>query len=171
MTSSINDSPTSNESSSLSEMASTNTALTPNEKRSMAWTSGFTGGSLILALVSANFGLLLLHTIAIGALGGLVHEFAQSSGRIFFIRKEKDGLYLGSLSGMVLGIVAGLLVIAENDAQPQPQLGSDQTKIETIQSSQSIDLSLSLEIFFAALGLKGVTEAATGNIPSEKEGD
>lgn len=143
------------------------TDLTPGEKSSIAWTGGFAVVFLAMALLTNSWSLLLLHTIAVGALGGLTHEFAQSGGKIFFFRKEKDGLYFGSLAGMVLGIVAGLLVSRSYVDPPAPPT-TTQLRVESLTPSdtaqRSIGIGLSLEIFFAALGLKGVAEAAGGTV-------
>ena len=50
--------------------------------------------------------------ISLGALGGLLHEFAQSSGRFFMPGKQDDGaFYLGSLGGVFVGAIAGILAI------------------------------------------------------------
>jgi len=99
-----------------------------------------------------------------------VHEFAQSGGKIFFFRKEEDGLYLGSMTGMVLGMVAGLLVARGNIQLPSNTgVVPDQSQITSTTQTKSIDMNLSLEIFFAALALKGVTEAATGSPPSNSK--
>ncbi len=143
--------------------------LTRGERSSLMWTSGFSVTFLIIALITNSWNLLILHTIAVGSLGGLVHEFAQSQGRIFFFRKERDGLYLGSLTGMILGTVAGLLVIR---SYVQPQISGESSPNSTVteritQNNQPFGLAVTLEIFFAALGLKGVAEAATGQPPRD----
>jgi hypothetical protein len=143
--------------------------LTSGERLSLLYTSGFSVAFLIVALLTTSWNFLILHTIAVGSLGGLVHEFAQSQGKIFFFRKEKDGLYLGSLTGMILGTVAGLLVIRSYIQPPisgEPPSNAAATEQAT-QNHQPFGLALSLEIFFAALGLKGVAEAATGQLPED----
>lgn len=148
------------------------TDLTPGEKSSIAWTGGFAVVFLAMALLTNSWSLLLLHTIAVGALGGLTHEFAQSGGKIFFFRKERDGLYFGSLAGMVLGIVAGLLVSRSYVDPPAPPTAA-QPQVESLippdAAPRSIGIGLSLEIFFAALGLKGVAEAAGGTVAPGSE--
>jgi len=60
----------------------------------------------------------------------------------------KDGLYLGSLAGAVLGAVAGILVVRGHLTRSSPDVNTTQ---------------LTYEIFVAGLALKGVTEAAAGN--------
>ena len=102
----------------------------------------------ILAWASVRNSWLLWLAASVGGLGGLVHEFAQSGGKIVFFQKEKDGLYLGSLAGTVLGAVAGLLVIRGHLTGSSPDVNTTQ---------------LTYEIFVAGLALKGVTEAAAGN--------
>lgn len=83
---------------------------------------------------------------------GLVHEFVQSRGTIVFLESKPDGLYVGSLAGVVLGAVAGLLVVRGH------LLTSGAGDVPFISITQ-----LGYEIFFAALGLKGVAETATSN--------
>jgi hypothetical protein len=90
--------------------------------------------------------------VAVGGLGGLSHEFAQSGGKILFFQRRVDGFYLGSVAGMILGAVAGLvavrgLVVTPNAVTPSGQTGP---------------LSIIFEVFFAGLALKGVAEAAGG---------
>lgn len=112
--------------------------------------------------------LLILRALSIGGLGGLVHEFAQSGGKITFAKKYDDGLYIGSLAGTILGAVAGLLVI--QGYVPHPGISPSQVGNTTTSASQekltsdstSVNLGTYLEIFFAGLGLKGVIEAAGG---------
>lgn len=95
-------------------------------------------GGVVSYQANSPFGL----GIAVGALGGLVHEIAQSRGTVLFLQKKVDGLYLGAISGVILGAVAGVLVA----------LGDDHFK----------DLQgLTVAIFSAGLALKGVAEAAT----------
>ncbi|HYN85001.1 MAG TPA: hypothetical protein VER32_07100 [Pyrinomonadaceae bacterium] len=82
---------------------------------------------------------------SMGALGGIGHEFAQSGGRIVFIQRRGDGLYLGSLTGAVLGAIAGLLMI-------RGYLGPN----VVVPYSQ-----VAYETFTSGLALKGVVEALT----------
>ncbi len=67
-------------------------------------------------------------------------------------------MYMGSIAGMVLGSVAGILVV--------------QGEIEKIRMVTDYDYTkLSIDVFLAGLSLKGVTEAAAGNkiMPSKKQ--
>ena len=59
-------------------------------------------------ITSKNF---LGIAVTIGGLGGLFHEIAQSGGKILFIKSFRDGVYLGSISGLLLGIISGILVL------------------------------------------------------------
>ena len=105
----------------------------------------------ILAWASSRHEWLLWLAASVGALGGLVHEIAQSGGKILFFQTHEDGMYLGSLAGMVLGAVAGLLVI-------RGQLGSGAAgAVAPANYAQ-----LTYEIFISGLALKGITEAAGG---------
>ena len=78
--------------------------------------------SIIITSVMAGITLILLGifyylwkdpvgvTLSAGAFGGFLHEFVQSKGKILFIERKDDGLYLGSISGLILGLVAGILI-------------------------------------------------------------
>ena len=99
----------------------------------------------------------ILLAISMGAIGGLVHEFFQSGGKILFFKKAEDGYYLGSIAGMVLGAVAGILFI-------RGELGSLQNP------ATDVDYQLlSINLFLAGLGLKGVAEAAAGKIVTKPD--
>jgi len=112
------------------------------------------GGLAILASISAHYvGLsagstwVLWLAVAVGGLGGLAHEVAQSGGKILFFKREMDGMYLGSLAGVILGAVAGLLAVRGLIVNPVAQPGA---------------IQLIYESFLAGLALKGVAEAAGG---------
>ena len=96
---------------------------------------------------------------SMGALGGIGHEFAQSGGRIVFIQRRGDGLYLGSLTGAVLGAIAGLLMIRGYLTPGIPAIPYGQVAYET---------------FTSGLALKGVVEAITDKpgpvTPTPEEG-
>ena len=145
------------------------TPLSGGETRSMQITIGSAAACFAIALLTTSSSLFIFHAIAVGALGGLFHELAQSGGKIFFFRKAKDGLYLGSMTGMVLGVIAGLLV-ARSYTPPQARDAAaiDRNQPASATQAEPFDVGLSLEIFFAALGLKGVAEAATSS-PTSKD--
>ena len=89
--------------------------------------------------------------VFVGALGGLAHEFAQSQGRVLIPKKNQDGIYFGSLSGALLGAIAGILWV--------------RGVVEGSASNPSLN-SFVIEAFLAGLALKGVTEAAaTTQVP------
>lgn len=101
----------------------------------------------ILASVSAERSWTIWLAVSVGGLGGLVHEIAQSGGKIFFFERKLDGIYIGALAGTILGAVAGLLAIHGfliNHAAPLNPT------------------ELIYEAFIAGMALKGVTEAAGG---------
>jgi len=116
---------------------------------------------LLIGLVAAlnwatNHGSLWWIAVSAGGLGGLVHELAQSKGKMLFIKKYDDGVYLGSISGIILGIVAGILLL-------QNQITSDQT-IETAKLAKA-----TFDAFIAGLALKGVVEATSSEpVPTSK---
>jgi uncharacterized protein DUF4257 len=94
--------------------------------------------------------------VAVGGLGGLSHEFAQSGGKILFFQRKVDGFYLGSLAGMILGAVAGLLAVRGLVATPSAVTSTGQTG----------PIPIIFEVFLAGLALKGVAEAAGGQAVS-----
>lgn len=101
----------------------------------------------ILATLSARNHWVLWLAVSGGALGGWAHELAQSGGKILYPKSMSDGFYLGGLSGVVLGAVAGILVV-------RGHLTGGTSDINMVQ--------LSYEVFMAGLALKGITEAASG---------
>ncbi len=127
-------------------------AWTSIQKVSMVVTLGAAIFLSLLAWASVHNHWLLWLAASVGGLGGLVHEIAQSGGKIAFFEKNKDGMYLGSLAGIVLGAVAGILVIRGH--------------LIATPSGTELPISmtqLAYEVFIAGLALKGVTEAAGGN--------
>ena len=97
---------------------------------------------------------LLVLAFSVGGMGGLVHEIAQSRGKILFFRRQSDGLYLGTIAGVILGAVAGILVI-------RGYLTKDMS------TTNATFVQISYEAFLAGLALKGVAEAAgTGGTQS-----
>jgi len=107
----------------------------------------------IVAYISAGKGWWIGIAAAMGALGGLVHEIAQSGGKILLFERKADGFYLGSVAGSVLGAVAGLMTIRGLlIAGGTPDGGATQ---------------LVYEALFAGLAMKGVTEAAGGQAMPE----
>ena len=85
--------------------------LTETERLSIILTLALTLIAIIVSSISIVTRNYFLLAISMGSIGGLVHEFVQSGGKILFIKKQDDGFYLGSISGMFLGSVAGVLVI------------------------------------------------------------
>ncbi|MBI3047686.1 MAG: hypothetical protein HYY76_05185 [Acidobacteria bacterium] len=126
-------------------------------KWSLALTGLFSVGFLVAATLAYGQHPTVL-AFSLGAVGGLLHELAQSRGRIFFIERHDDGVYLGSLAGMVLGGIAaltvsrGLLVREATDAA-----------LTLVQYQ-----SLAYESLMAGIGLKGLTEASAGAPPTKE---
>lgn len=104
-------------------------------------------GILVIAYFSTPPNALILAIFA-GGVGGIVHEFAQSGGRVAFPDLKEDGIYLGALSGLFLGMAAAFILF--DPAQPS-----------------YIILTQSL---LAGLGLKGVTEAVGGQVIQKVQG-
>lgn len=112
--------------------------------------------SLAITLVIAVWGYsindALLTSIAVGALGGLVHEIAQTGGVFMLPGRDAtnpSNVYLGGLYGLIAGGIAGLLL-----AQ-----GANQSAQILAQSNPGIPTSFLSDAFLAGLGLKGVSEA------------
>ncbi len=87
---------------------------------------------------------LLVAAISVAAIGGFVHEIVQSGGSVAYPQSKADGLYLGSISGLVFGAIAGLLAV------------------QGIDPNSPVGISFVSQMFFAGLALKGVAEAAGG---------
>jgi uncharacterized membrane protein YccC len=95
-------------------------------------------GLIIYAIPVQNW---LLLAISVGALGGLVHEIAQSQGQYMTPHTDTSGNFvLGGLMGLVNGGIAGLLLM-----QSQP-------------TTQNL-VPFMIEVFLAGLALKGVNDA------------
>jgi len=92
-----------------------------------------------------------------GRPGGLAHEVAQSGGKILFFERKLDGFYIGSLGGVILGAVAGLLAARGFIVNPSTLMAGPQPG----------PIPMIFEIFFAGLALKGVTEAVGGRAVPE----
>ncbi len=99
-----------------------------------------------VAVIEKN---VLITAITVGALGGIVHELAQSSGKIIVPKTDTGSrdIYLGGLFGLISGGVAGLLI-----AQSLP----DNAQITNSWLSQ---------FFLAGLSLKGFSEAVATKHP------
>jgi hypothetical protein len=92
-------------------------------------------------------GWLIALAISVGGAGGLVHEIFQSGGKLLFFSRKIDGIYLGSLTGVFMGAVAGVLTVRGN-------------LVGATTLNNTADLTY--QIFTAGLALKGVVEAFTG---------
>jgi hypothetical protein len=90
---------------------------------------------------------LFILAFSVGGLGGLVHDIAQSRGKLLFFKRQSDGLYLGTVAGVFLGAVAGVVVIRGYLTGDTP-------------TANATFVQMSYEAFLAGLALKGVAEAA-----------
>ncbi len=100
---------------------------------------------LVTLIVAAAFRTnILVVAIATAAIGGFVHEIVQSGGSVAYPQPKQDGFYLGSVSGLIFGAIAGVLVV------------------QGLPATAVVDTALLSETFLAGLGLKGVAEAAGG---------
>ena len=69
---------------------------------------------------NASNGWIIWLGIAAGGIGGLVHEFGQSGGKLLFFEHEEDGIYLGALAGMFIDMVVGALAVQGLFTQQPP---------------------------------------------------
>jgi hypothetical protein len=127
--------------------------LTRSEKHAAAATGGLAIFFIATALWSFNQNAFLL-AVSLGCVGGLMHELAQSGGKILLVERKEDGVYLGSLSGMMLGGISGVMAA---HAIPVPEAGRE-----------LFFQNLAYEAFLAGLGLKGIVEAAAGKAVDQK---
>jgi hypothetical protein len=121
------------------------------ERISIFLTAGLAALAALVAWWSYGTSPFLL-ALSLGSLGGLIHEFAQSGGKILFFERKLDGMYIGSIAGMVLGSVSAVAVA-------RGMLAPAGTEPFTVVQYQN----LAFESFFAAIGMKGIVEAATGS--------
>jgi hypothetical protein len=156
--------PVVNAQSAQGDNQSSDNKLSPAELRSIVVTVSIGAGLVVLASFSARYasvsppnGWVIWLAVSVGGLGGLVHELAQSGGKILFFERKLDGIYIGSVAGVVLGAVAGLLAIQSFITHPAAQQGTAANA-----AAQPDPLQLIFEVFLAGLALKGVTEAAGG---------
>jgi uncharacterized protein DUF4257 len=110
------------------------------------WQSELTLVMLLVAIATAVIFRtnVLIVAISVAAVGGFLHEIVQSGGSVAYPQQKQDGFYLGSISGLVLGAIAGLLAV------------------QTIDPSAQVTTTFVSQMFFAGLALKGVAEAAGG---------
>lgn len=105
---------------------------------------------LILAIAawfSYQKQMLFILAFSLGGIGGLIHDIAQSRGKLLFIKSQPDGLYLGTVAGVLMGAVAGIVVIRGYLTGDTP-------------TTDATFVNMSYEAFLAGLALKGVAEAA-----------
>lgn len=135
------------------QMGSPRTLLLPTslEPPELAWgksvaqtlvTIGMIAGTVLLAVLYPAS--VLVVAIAAAAIGGYTHEIVQSGGSVAYPQLKQDGLYLGSVTGLVFGGIAGMLIV------------------QGLPPTASVNFTLISQMFFAGLGLKGIAEAAGG---------
>lgn len=138
---------------STTASATDSNALTKTDIWSIVVTVGLAVALVILAYISAGQRWWIGIAAAVGALGGLIHEMAQSGGKILFFERKADGFYLGAIAGGVLGAVAGLMTIRGLLVDGGIPTGGA--------------TSLVYEALIAGIALKGVTEAVGGQAMPE----
>ena len=126
--------------------------------------------------------------LAAGGLGGILHEFAQSGGKLLVTKREADGIYLGSLTGLLLGMLAGVLAVqglfssapppANNAVAPaaSASISAVTTPIQQAPNSAPstpqppVAIQALYTALLAGLSLKGVAEALSGQSVSSSPG-
>ncbi len=123
--------------------------LLGGEKASHTQIASIASVFLVLALAWAGYaaGSAMFTAVFAGAIGGLVHEIAQSNGQFMLPYDDgKGNYYLGGLFGLVAGGVAGLLLTQGLGAA-------------------AVSEALVSEAFLAGLGLKGFADAVAAKRP------
>ena len=124
--------------------------LTWGEKNFQFWiTVLMVIASMVLLLIGYYAGNIPTVALSAAALGGFLHEIIQSGGSVAFPKSYADGFYLGSVYGLLLGIVAGMLFL------------------EATPTGLKVDAVFVSQVFFAGLALKGVSEAAGGQVQAK----
>lgn len=128
-----------------------------DNNRSWLWTLALTIALGILAAFSfdkvwpnTSSGWIIWLGIAAGGIGGLAHEFGQSGGKILFLKRAEDGIYLGAFAGMFMGMIAGALSVQ----------GLFNQQAAPAQSPLAVEALYTA--FLAGLALKGFAEAVGG---------
>jgi len=119
--------------------------------------------TVIVAVLGYSQQYVVATIVAVAALGGIVHEIAQTGGKFMLPGMDADNpknVYLGGLYGLIAGGVAGLLLVQ----------GSS-TPVVTQGATSGLTATLLSEAFLAGLALKGVSEAVadqTVSPPTQK---
>jgi protein-S-isoprenylcysteine O-methyltransferase Ste14 len=122
--------------------------LKPSPRMSIVLTLIATTVIAVMAVWADSTGNLLWTAVTIGAIGGLVHEIAQSKGTAFFpdtdnSQQKKNGeSYLGGLLGILLGGAAGLVALSVSNAPT------------------SVSTQMIATAFAAGVALKGIADSA-----------
>jgi hypothetical protein len=86
----------------------------------------------------------LVAGIAFGIVGGIAHEIAQSGGKVIIPTTEPGGdLFLGSLAGAALGVVAGILSLHG---------------VSLVNQTPDSMINIVVTSLSAGLGLKGIAD-------------
>lgn len=67
---------------------------------------------VIMIGVGLQQGSFLLLSLAVGSIGGLVHDLIQNKGLLAYPKQSEEGVYLGALLGALLGGVSGFIGFA-----------------------------------------------------------
>jgi hypothetical protein len=130
----------------------------PSPRMSIVLTLTSTTVIAVMAVWAGSTGNLLWTAVTVGAIGGLVHEIAQSKGTAFLpdtdnSQQKKDGnnsqqkteSYLGGLLGILLGGAAGLVALSVSNAPT------------------SVSTQMIATAFAAGVALKGIADSAASS--------
>jgi hypothetical protein len=122
-------------------------SLIPSPRMSIVLTLIATTVIAVIAVWADSTENLLWTAVTVGAIGGLVHEIAQSKGTAFFPdtdnpQQNKNESYLGGLLGILLGGAAGLVALSVSSAPT------------------SVSIQMIATAFAAGVALKGIADSA-----------
>jgi small-conductance mechanosensitive channel len=126
-------------------------SLIPSPRMSIVLTLIATTVIAVMAVWADSTENLLWTAVTVGAIGGLVHEIAQSKGTAFLpdtdnSQPNKSGeSYLGGLLGILLGGAAGLVALSVSNAPT------------------SVSIQMIATAFAAGVALKGIADSAASS--------
>jgi hypothetical protein len=161
-----------------------------SDKKSVVATLLLSAGLVALSIVSFrqiwpshSTGWIIWLGLASGGMGGILHEFAQSGGKLLLTKRDADGIYLGALMGMLLGMLAGVLAVQGLFVQGSTS-SANQVSLSTAAAvaareggnptppapQSPVAVQVLYTALLAGLGLKGVAEAVGGQPVSSAPG-
>ena len=106
--------------------------------------------ALIIAIVAGYFvNSFLLLSMAVGSMGGIIHDLIQNKGLVVYPVPTAEGVYLGLGLGALLGAVSGFIAFS------------------TVATPATIDPKSLVTPLTWGLGLKGLVDGATNAVTSK----